>query len=225
MVYLGIDACAKGWIAVSITDTEVFGAAMVTRLDELPNVFADVEAIAIDIPFGIPDRDRRAADMTAKALLGPRQSSVFLTPIRAALNAPTYAQANEISRQVTGSGLSRQSYALAPKILEAEHWSTHAPAPMWEVHPEVSFTVLTGAPCAAPKRTWLGMQQRLSALEDAGLDPSGIGEAGRHAAVDDVLDATVAAWSARRLAHGQAISLPDPPQLDPDTGRPIAIWA
>ena len=44
------------------------------------------------------------------------------------------------------------------------------------------------------------------------------------AATDDMLDAAVVAWSARRLLDGSAHSLPDPPEFDA-AGRPIAIWA
>jgi predicted RNase H-like nuclease len=33
------------------------------------------------------------------------------------------------------------------------------------------------------------------------------------AAIDDVLDAAVAAWSARRFAKGEATSMPDPPEV------------
>ena len=40
---------------------------------------------------------------------------------------------------------------------------------------------------------------------------------------DDVLDAAAAAWSAHRIARGDAKSLPDPPQLN-DRGQTIAIW-
>ena len=42
--------------------------------------------------------------------------------------------------------------------------------------------------------------------------------------IDDVLDAAAAAWSARRIAAGEAISLPAHPPVD-TRGRPIAIWA
>jgi predicted RNase H-like nuclease len=53
--------------------------------------------------------------------------------------------------------------------------------------------------------------------------PADIGPAGLRAAVDDVLDATVAAWSAKRIASGIARSLPDPPERDAE-GQPVAIW-
>jgi predicted RNase H-like nuclease len=38
---------------------------------------------------------------------------------------------------------------------------------------------------------------------------------------DDILDAAAVAWSADRIARGQASSLPDPPQV---AAVPIAIW-
>jgi predicted RNase H-like nuclease len=47
---------------------------------------------------------------------------------------------------------------------------------------------------------------------------------GSGAAVDDVLDAAIAAWTARRVAHGQAQAMPDPPEFFSDN-LPAAIWA
>ena len=40
---------------------------------------------------------------------------------------------------------------------------------------------------------------------------------------DDVLDAAAVAWTAGRVVNGDAFSLPDPPELDPE-GRPVAVW-
>jgi predicted RNase H-like nuclease len=63
----------------------------------------------------------------------------------------------------------------------------------------------------------------VSLLRSVGLEiPSDIGEAGR-AAVDDVLDATAVAWSALRIASGEAQFLPETPERDP-SGRSVAIW-
>jgi predicted RNase H-like nuclease len=53
--------------------------------------------------------------------------------------------------------------------------------------------------------------------------PVDLGPAGRVAGVDDVLDAAVAAWSAQRIARGEARCLPDPPERDAE-GRSVAIW-
>lgn len=72
-----------------------------------------------------------------------------------------------------------------------------------------------------------GMAERRRALEAAGvsLDCIRCREPRRRAAtVDDILDATVAAWSAARISRGEARSFPDPPQVDA-SGRRMAIWA
>ena len=39
-----------------------------------------LDAVAIDIPIGLPDKGRRKADELAKAAIGPRRSSVFIRP-------------------------------------------------------------------------------------------------------------------------------------------------
>lgn len=100
-----------------------------------------------------------------------------------------------------------------------------APCPVWEIHPEVSFRFLMGAPATASKQSWTGMIERRSALLAVGIDLDQVtGNGAIMAATDDMLDAGVAAWSAMRLLDGTARSLPDPPEFDA-AGRPIAIWA
>jgi predicted RNase H-like nuclease len=80
-----------------------------------------------------------------------------------------------------------------------------------------------GTPIAAGKKTWNGQMTRRALLAAAGIRlPGDLAEA-RAAPADDVLDAAAAAWSAKRIASGQASSLPHPAQPD-DAGHPIAIW-
>ena len=43
-------------------------------------------------------------------------------------------------------------------------------------------------------------------------------------ALDDILDAAIAAWTARRVARDEAQPMPDPPQVFSD-GIQSAIWA
>jgi hypothetical protein len=101
-------------------------------------------------------------------------------------------------------------------------------SPLWHlrhaVHAEVSFAVMSGTRMASPKRAWSGVHERLAALAGAGIRlPAELGAAGRAAGIDDVLDAAAAAWTARRVAGGEAMSFPSPRErLD---GRPAAIWA
>ncbi len=85
--------------------------------------------------------------------------------------------------------------------------------------------MLLGAPAVAPKKTWAGMLERRQGLEAEGISLDQFaGAAALRASVDDMLDATVGAWTARRIAQGQARSFPDPPPLD-TSGRQVAIWA
>lgn len=119
---------------------------------------------------------------------------MFLTPVREALAAPDHRIANERSRELTGAGISIQSFALKPKLLDVDRWVRHTAYRVVEVHPEVSFAQLAGAPLVASKRTWSGAARRRRLLADAGITLDGeLGEAGRRAGVDDVLDAAVAA--------------------------------
>jgi predicted RNase H-like nuclease len=71
-----------------------------------------------------------------------------------------------------------------------------------EVHPEVSFTALAGHPMEFHKRTPEGRAERLAALRSAFSDidlHAGKRVPGTNA--DDILDAFVAAWSARRWVN------------------------
>ena len=57
---------------------------------------------------------------------------------------------NAYLRELTGAGLSRQSWALRPKLLEANAiWERH-PGLLFEAHPEVSFRTMAGTPLTHP---------------------------------------------------------------------------
>jgi len=71
------------------------------------------------------------------------------------------------------------------------------------------------------KKVGGGALERIELLRAQGIVLADIGEAAA-APLDDLLDAAAAAWSAHRIAVGEAESLPDPPQVL--AGRPVAIW-
>ncbi|MFD8543784.1 DUF429 domain-containing protein [Streptomyces sp. NPDC059649] len=224
---LGVDACPGGWLAVELRDGRFAQARAVTTLRSLLPVAAsgDVAVVAVDMPLGLLDTGWRRADTEAAALLGPLRGSVFRVPPRTVWQEETYDEARARCRELTGAGLSRQSWGLAAKLREANACLT-APGGdrLLEVHPEVSFRALAGgtAPLAR-KKSWAGQMARRSLLAAAGIVlPDDLGAAGR-TPPDDVLDAAAAAWTAHRIARGRAHSLPDPPEHDAD-GRPIAIW-
>lgn len=224
---LGVDACKGGWVSVRL-DGNSTSACFAPGIDELVTTAerdGPLSVVAIDIPIGLPDRGPRAADLLARAAIGALRSSVFMTPVREALAAPDHRTASERSRELTGAGISIQSFALKLKLLEVDQWVRNTRQRVVEVHPEVSFAELAGAPLAYSKRTWAGAERRRRLLADAGIALSGeLGEAGRRAGVDDMLDAAVAAWTARRVATDAAVSRPDPPEVFSD-GWPCAIWS
>jgi predicted RNase H-like nuclease len=125
-----------------------------------------------------------------------------------------------VCRRLTGKGFSVQAWGLRGKLHEAGEYRGRGPQRLYEVHPELSFATMAGAPLPEPKNRPAGQALRRSVLAAAGLvvpdDP-----AWRRATVD-VLDAAAVAWTARRIAAGQAVVLPDPPQTSED-GHQIAI--
>lgn len=224
---MGVDACRAGWVGVLLGE-----AIRVHIARQMVDLLAAAEqetggpvaAIGVDIPIGLADREPRLADVQARQAAGVRRSSVFLTPVRAALQAGDYPTALAINRNLTGSGFSVQAFNLRPKILEVDAWVRDCGRRVVEVHPELSFAAMAGAPLPDSKATWAGAERRRSLLAQAGIVfPKDLGPAGRLAGVDDVLDAGAAAWSARRLAQGRATCLPDPPQKFGDAWD-CAIW-
>jgi predicted RNase H-like nuclease len=223
---LGVDGCRAGWIGVVLgaghPPVGVFGPSIV----DLVNEAGPVDLMGIDMPIHPPDAGARPADLAAREHLGRKASSVFPTPARTVLAAATYEEACRVARAIDGRAISRQAWSLRNKILEVDGWLASAPCPVQEVHPEVSFSLLAGAPIAASKRTWAGQSARRRSLELAGIPvPSDLGPSGvAGVGADDVLDAAVVAWSARRIAEGVARSFPDPPVRLADGTTP-AIWA
>jgi predicted RNase H-like nuclease len=227
-VVLGVDGCRSGWVGVVLAPERsvvgVLGATIGTLVDAACATAGPVEAVGIDMPIHPPEARSRPADLAARAHLGRKASSIFLTPARPVLAAASYAEACAVARALDGRAVSRQAWALRGKILEVGAWLPTAPCPVYEVHPEVSFSLLTGAPIIAGKRTAAGLAARRQALESVGIAvPTNLADA-RGVAADDVLDAAVVAWSTRRVAAGQARSFPDPPEVSAD-GRVAAIWA
>lgn len=229
MTVLGVDACRKGWVGVVLRPDGSTTAVLDRTLERLARQLAgtadEAELVAVDIPIGLPLHGHRPADVAARAVLGPRRSSVFFTPVRAALRAPTHAAATAASVRLTGKGISRQAYALREAIFDAEAFLDVAGCPVVEAHPEVSFTMLLGHPGSASKKSWAGLHQRLAALENAGVRLGDLGAVGAQAGADDVLDAAAVAWSAQRVLAGTARSFPPDAPHDPATGRPVVIWA
>jgi len=224
---LGVDACGSGWIGIALSTGEprAYVDAEIGAVLTAAEADGPLDVIAIDIPIGLADAGPRRADLEARQAAGPRRTSVFITPVRSAIEAGDYAQALAVNRRLAGAGISKQAYALRDKILQVDRLVRHdPPATAVEVHPELSFAEMAGAPLRHAKSTWAGAATRLRLLADAGIHlPDNLGVAAEKVGVDDVLDAAAAAWTAMRVQAGAARSLPQPPERFSD-GIACAIW-
>ena len=224
---LGVDGCPGGWVGVLLhpdRPPSVHHASRIGPLVEQVRESTAVAVVAIDIPLGLPDGGVRQADVLARRELPGKGSSVFTTLTRAAYGAPSYAEAREANLRATGGthSASAQAWALREKILDADTWvRSGPPMSVIEVHPELAFARMAGAPLLPGKRTTEGVQARRAALHSVGLTPPGWFR-GSPFAEDDLLDACAAAWSGWRHSVGRAECFPEPPEVFGD-GIPAAI--
>ena len=166
----------------------------------------------------------RDADCLARRALGRRGATVFAIPPRPVWECATYPEASRVCRDLTGKSFSIQAWGLRRKIAEADAYRRRATSALpqvllYEVHPELSFAAIAGAPLPDSKHTPAGLAARRALLAGVGiaLPPKVAG-----AAEDDLLDAAAVAWSARRIAAGLATILSSASQRAHD-GREIAI--
>ena len=155
---LGVDACKAGWVGVVLEPDaprpRVVMAPSVHVLVELVRESLGLAVVGIDIPIGLPDRSLRRADSLARAALKGKASSVFTTLTRDAYATATRVEADAVNRERSGQGVGAQAYALREKILEVDAWVRSRPTvTVIEVHPEVSFAAMTGAPILTGKKT------------------------------------------------------------------------
>lgn len=219
-MFVGVDGCRGGWIAVAITGDGFRYARHTTTFAALMHELDDAVAIGVDMPLGLVAKGHRDAERAARAFLVGQASSVFNSPPRSALRAATYDEAQRLTRKATGKGLSKQSYHLLAKIIEVDAFIGEPR--LSEVHPEVSFRIMNRAERVPTKTSWAGLTTRLRLLRREGIKlPDDLGEAGR-VGIDDLVDAAGAAWSARRIAKGDDRSFPGAP-TQTDRGRALAI--
>jgi predicted RNase H-like nuclease len=206
---VGCDVARGRWVAVVLHDGAFHRALVARSLAAIACACPSAAVIAVDIPIGLPESWPRAADRQARELVGPRRNSVFLTPLRAAVEEPDFAKATAAHSRATGKGISRQAHALSRMILDAEPVAA-ADERIHEGHPEASFRAMAGTVLEEPKTSWNGLQTRIALLAGARIHlPAGLGEAGR-VRPDDVLDAAALGWTAARIAARTAQRLGDP---------------
>ena len=210
---VGIDGCSKGWILVSgKSDSSLIDKVQFsTSLGFLLSKFQE-SIVVIDMPTILsPTKYSRECDLLAKKFLGTKkQNTIFLTPSRTILECKNYSSANELSKKRYGKGLSKQSWNLKEKIIEVVSLK-RSTNKIIEGHPECSFKMLKKVGLESSKKTTFGMFERLKLLKGEGLDPIEVGsklDANIEVKPDDLIDAMILFWTARRVYKGCAKSLP-----------------
>jgi predicted RNase H-like nuclease len=208
VVSLGVDQYRRGWVGVVVRPSSPPAVVADPALEALIARVPDAECIGVDMPIGLPAVERQA-DVLARKYVGRRRSSVFMTPPRPVLEAPTYAAANAIAPGITrGKKISQQAWALRHSIALVERLAAEDRRVI-EVHSEVSFRAMVGRELEYAKSTWNGQRLRLRCLAGEGIVlPHHLDEGG-DAPVADVLDAAAAAWSALRYARHEERALPE----------------
>jgi predicted RNase H-like nuclease len=194
---LGIDGCRAGWIAVWI-DKRGRGFEVIPTIASIAS-FA-IENARIDMPIGLPDTGERACDHAARAMLGAARSRVFMGARRPLLrHLRNYAAANAWAKS-DGKGLSRQMFAILPKIAELDDFMSPArQLQMREAHPELVFRRLADGTPLVPKKTPQGQHHRRDLVRERGfaeIDAWLGALRGTGAQADDLLDACALAYAA-----------------------------
>ena len=189
--------------------------------------------VLIDIPIGLIDGgpSPRTADVAARKYLnGKHSSSIFPTPCRAALLKSTYVEANQVNREKTGKGLSKQTWNIMGKIREVDillQEDKNARKVFYEAGPELCFMTLADKPFNHYKKTEKGLKNRLNLIMDYCNCDSSFYESAlkrfprKLFAKDDILDAWVLAISAS-FGKKNLQFLPENYQYD-STGLPMRI--
>ena len=83
-IVVGVDACEGGWVFIRLANGAFESARFYREFAVGVNSSPEAEVIGVDIPIGYPrpPATQRLADGQARAMVGPRSSSVFrhLTP-------------------------------------------------------------------------------------------------------------------------------------------------
>jgi len=222
----GVDGCSGGWaVALRNVHTGEMKLRYAGDLCDVVEAPERPEVIGVDIPIGLLEEARpggRLCDEAARAHLGDlRGRSVFSPPVRAALDAVTYEEADRRNRASSplGIGLSRHCFGIVPKIRAVDQWITPR-RQKWirEVHPELSLAALNGGQAlTVSKKTSDGLALRIRLLAGAWGRNVESRVASVHEgpiAKDDVVDALAACWTAERMLAGSARPISTPTVVD-----------
>jgi predicted RNase H-like nuclease len=222
---VGIDGAGKWWVVVALKKNG-FAVSFHENIREICEWYVGADAMLIDMPIGLNEgaEDKRP-DHLVRTLMKGKASSVFPTPCRQAVYAKDYPDAARQNKVVLGKSLSKQSWAIVPKIREIDiflsenqEWTNR----LLESHPEYCFTLLNDdRPVLSRKVTDEGFSIRRKILSKYYSNTDAVLERYRKTAPntikskrDDVVDALVLAVIGLLGLQYGFHSIPNPPYAD-----------
>lgn len=232
MYYVGADVSKGRWFTVKLYEEGSWDVDLFPTIKQMWESYEAAKLILIDMPIGLREdgSDGRQCDIAAHRIIGPRRSSVFRVPCRAALVAPNYDEAKSINIDRTSKSLPIQSWSIIPKIREVDdflHENISARSRIREIHPEVCFWALNGGKhIMFNKKKIEGFHERMIILRRVYNQTDAIFESARcdfhgEATDDDILDALAAAITAF-LGNKHLLTLPEKPEVD-SRGLPMEM--
>ncbi len=219
---------------VELEDQRLVALRQLSTLDEVLEAAAEAEIVAVDLAVGHDDPEgnhrggKRACDVAAREQHGEDRPDLPLVPPPQLLQLDDLEAAQAAAKDrgwvqpVAGLWRLKDRLSALDEVADDER--------LFEVRTELSFEAMQRAQgrdgqLPTPPHAWKGLVARLKLLADEGLRPArSVGGVG-HLSPKDATGATAAAWTAHRIATGQAGSLLKDPPTDPRTGRPVTIWS
>lgn len=232
-LYVGVDWADGSWMAVAFDGSGFETADVFPGIGDLWAAYEERAArVLVDVPVGlVEDGDpHRQCDELAREVLGGRAGSVVTPPVREATRKRRYPAAKRVNERKAGRDLSKRAFAISDGIAAVDELLQNVPEAreaFAESHPEVCFRAFAGEPLDHAKRLAGGYAERMRTLAGYDRDAPPAVQAAAEATgdhevrVDDVLDATVLAYTASPGA-GQLRTLPPDPPTDAE-GLPMGV--
>ena len=227
----GIDGCKAGWILTTFDENPEY--RIIESDENFISALREFDRVFIDMPIGLEDENyTRECDRELRKVLGAEYApSVFSPPIRPALHAPSYVEANMQSYEYTEKKLTVQAWNITPKIrlldrVLSEHEDLRES--VFESHPELIFMNLNGGMIYQKKNTKKGLRHRLGLIVDREKVADDffrdIKEEFRRNQVDedDIVDSMALALAAKGSVEKGIKTIPKDPPVDSE-GLRMAI--
>jgi len=228
---VGADARSRdGFWTVRVEDGTPRSLELHGTLDELLAAAEAAEVVAVDVPVGHEDPrgeagGRRTCERAARELLGDAVDRILPLPPPRAFELDHFHQAQRRCEDEGWPELARPIWGGRHRV-EALTRARPEDERLVEAHPELSFTAMHQArggegPLEHYGDAYEALVERAELLEAEGWPVDALEDEDCPPRLR--LDAAATAWTAHRVAAGEAFTVPADPPEDPRTGAPVCF--